>query len=451
MELLERGPSLALLADCAAEARRGDGRLVVLGGEAGVGKTALLERFQRELRDARWSWGACDGLFTPRPLGPLYDLADQLGGELLELCARGASRDDLFRALLRQVSGPGPVNVVVVEDIHWADEATMDLLRFVGRRLRDARVLLVATFRDDDLATDDQLRVALGELARHRTTRRIALAPLSADAVRALAGGSSLEAAALYQLTGGNPFYVTEVLQAGMAQVPASARDAVLARAAGLGADSRQLLEVAALTGARVEAYWLEGRTAEAAREAELADDVPDPGDPWLAGALAVWLRRTGSARRPRAELAEPYQLLLNGNWEKAAQLWTDLGCPYEAALVRLDAAEEGALREALSTFTELGAAAAARITRQRLRALGARSIPAGPRSATRGDPLGLTRREREVLAEICAGQTNAAIAAKLFISAKTVDHHVSAVLAKLGAPNRNAAAAQAAKLGLLS
>jgi DNA-binding CsgD family transcriptional regulator len=111
---------------------------------------------------------------------------------------------------------------------------------------------------------------------------------------------------------------------------------------------------------------------------------------------------------------------------------------------------EEGALREALSIFTELGASAVARLTRQRLRALGARSIPAGPRSATRGDPLRLTRREREVLGEICAGQTNAAIAAKLFISAKTVDHHVSAVLAKLGAPNRNAAAAQAAKLGLL-
>src|SRR5690348_6191511 len=258
MELLEREPSLALLADCAAEARRGDGRLVVLGGEAGVGKTALLERFQHELRDARWSWGACDDLFTPRPLGPLYDLADQLGGELQELCARGASRDDLFRALLRQISGPGPVNVVVVEDVHWADEATMDLLRFAGRRLRDTRILLVVTFRDDDLATDDQLRVALGELARHRTTRRIALAPLSADAVRTLAGGSSLEAAALYQLTGGNPFYVTEVLQAGMAEVPASARDAVLARAAGLGADSRQLLEVAALTGARVEAGLLE-------------------------------------------------------------------------------------------------------------------------------------------------------------------------------------------------
>jgi hypothetical protein len=121
-----------------------------------VGKTALLERFQRDLRDARWSWGACDGLFTPRPLGPLCDLADQLGGELLDLCARGADRDELFRALLRQVSGSGPLNVVVVEDVHWADEATMDLLRFAGRRLREARVLVVVTFRDDDLATDDQ-------------------------------------------------------------------------------------------------------------------------------------------------------------------------------------------------------------------------------------------------------------------------------------------------------
>ncbi|HYX58420.1 MAG TPA: LuxR C-terminal-related transcriptional regulator, partial [Streptosporangiaceae bacterium] len=202
---------------------------------------------------------------------------------------------------------------------------------------------------------------------------------------------------------------------------------------------------------ARAEACWLEGRTADAVHEAERADEAADTDDAWTYGAVAAWLRRTGSSRRPRGDVAEPYRQQLSGHWEKAARLWTDLDCPYEAALVRLDAAEEGALREALSTFTEIGASAVARLTRQRLRALGARSIPAGPRSATRGDPLGLTRREREVLEEICAGQTNAAIAAKLFISAKTVDHHVSAVLAKLGAPNRNAAAARAAQLGLLS
>lgn len=113
------------------------------------------------------------------------------------------------------------------------------------------------------------------------------------------------------------------------------------------------------------------------------------------------------------------------------------------------DSAEERLLRQALNDFTGLGAPAPARITRQKMRQLGIRSIPAGPRTATRAHPLGLTRREREVLDLICAGHTNAQIAAKLFISAKTVDHHVSAVLAKLDAPTRDVAASHAARLGL--
>ena len=139
MRLLEREESLGSLATYAREARRGDGRLVLVAGEAGVGKSALVERFQSELPGARWSWGACDGLFTPRPLGPLFDLAAQLGGDGRELCAlRRCRREELFGALLRQVSGPGPLDVVVVEDVHWADEATVDLLRFPGRRLRGA-------------------------------------------------------------------------------------------------------------------------------------------------------------------------------------------------------------------------------------------------------------------------------------------------------------------------
>jgi DNA-binding CsgD family transcriptional regulator len=118
--------------------------------------------------------------------------------------------------------------------------------------------------------------------------------------------------------------------------------------------------------------------------------------------------------------------------------------------MVRYDSTQEAALREALKIFTGLGASAAAQLTRQKMRALGIRSIPAGPRTATRAHPLGLTRREREVLDLICAGHTNAEIAAKLFISAKTVDHHVSAVLAKLDAPTRGVAASHAARLGLV-
>jgi DNA-binding CsgD family transcriptional regulator/tetratricopeptide (TPR) repeat protein len=858
VQLLEREAALAALAGYAREAGHGDGRLVLVAGEAGIGKSALVEQLHHDLPDARWSWGACDGLFTPRPLGPLFDLAVQLGGELGELCRAGAAREELFRALLAQVSEDGVLSVVVVEDVHWADEATVDLLRFLGRRLWAAPVLLIATYRGEELAAGDPLRVALGEIARQRSTRRVDLAPLSADAVRIMAEGTGLDAAELYRLTAGNPFYVTEVVAAGLGVVPASARDAVLARAGRLGGGSREVLDVAALIGARVElellesvtgyaaaavdeilmsgllvedgrwlrfrheiarlaveqavparrraviharileglrvlgcaddarmafhaeaagdrpgvlhfapraarqaaelgshreaaaqyeralrcasgadpgvaaglysglgyelmllgrlqgaveageqavalwrqagdrlreggslrnlsyallqlgrgrdadaaaeaavtvleplgptvelaraydtlasarmmnsqhqaaielavraqeiagplgaldvlsealntqgcsvactggewtgylrraldaalaagldnqagrafgnlqacyngqrrfaeaeryftdgvaycdehevgshaaflrgeraaalertgrwdeavalstellvsadvsplyrirplevlgvirarrgqpgawkyldeaaasadtagepewiiavrlaraeAYWLQGEAHRAAHEAELADDVSAGSDEWGRGETGAWLRRTGSPRPPRGELAEPYRLQVAGDWAEAARLWDSLGCPHEAALALHDASDEAALRHALQIFTGLGASAAAQLSRHKMRQLGIRSIPAGPRTATQADPLGLTRREREVLELICAGHSNAEIAAKLFLSTRTVDHHVSAVLAKLGAPTRGAAAAHAARLGL--
>jgi DNA-binding CsgD family transcriptional regulator/tetratricopeptide (TPR) repeat protein len=870
MPLLERDASLGSLREYAREARRGEGRLVLVAGEAGVGKSALVEQLQDNLSDAHWSWGACDGLFTPRPLGPLFDLAGQLGGELLELCRAGAAREELFGALLRQVHRPGQLSVVVIEDVHWADEATVDLLRFLGRRIRTAAVLLVVTYRDDGLTATDPLRLALGDLATHRSTRRIGLGPLSPAAVRILADGSGIEAAELYRLTSGNPFYLTEVLRGGGAEVPPSARDAVLARAGRLNASAREVLDVAALIGtrfeldvltaasgctsgcvdellgsgllvadgagdslrfrheiarlsveqaiaahrggamharilaallaaacdddarlafhaeaagdapavlrhagsaarraaelashresaaqydratrfaaeagprvvaalydelanelslvdrfedasaarehaltfwriagdrlregdstrrlsrtmwrlcrgpeaqaaardaldilaplgptaelawaysnlatqlmlegaheaarelarqaeaiaeplglnevcsdarntqacvaatlgepwldqlrgalqlaidsglqeqagrafsnlyamlassrrfeeaaqayrdglayceehdlgtfftcmqaertstaeklgdwdgsleasgallrriaspinrinpltsrgrilarradpaawdlldeamtaadgcsephwtslvhtARAEAYWLDGKTAAATEEIERAYADRAGCDAWERGAIAVWRRRAyrGPSGRARGgedfddpTVAEPYRRSLAGDWAGAAKAWTELGCRYEAALAMLDAATEEPLRAALGVFAQFGATAAVRATRQRMRALGIRSIPAGPRSATREHPLGLTRREREVLDLVCGGHTNAEIAAELVISTKTVDHHVSAVLAKLGAPTRTAAAAAATRLGLVA
>src|SRR5690242_113939 len=258
VRLLERESQLASLAGYAGEARQGDGRLVLIAGEAGVGKSAVVEQTEREMPEATWYWGACDGLFTPRPLGPLYDIAAGLGGELLELCRSDAPREELFGALLRQVSAPGTLHVLVVEDVHWADEATIDLLRFLGRRIRDVPVLLLATYRDEGLGATDLLRLALGDLATHRCVRRMSLPPLSADAVAVLAGGSGLDPAALYRLTGGNPFYVSQAVQSGMSDVPVSARDAVLARAARLGSDSRAVLDAAALIGTRVEVALLD-------------------------------------------------------------------------------------------------------------------------------------------------------------------------------------------------
>jgi DNA-binding CsgD family transcriptional regulator/tetratricopeptide (TPR) repeat protein len=856
--LLEREAQLAALACYAGEARKAQGRLVLVAGEAGVGKSALVEELQRDLAEAAWFWGACDGLFTPRPLGPLFDIAAKLGGELLDRCRADAPREELFSALLRQVSEPGQLHVLVMEDIHWADEATIDLLRFLGRRIRDATVLLIATYRDEGLPANDQLRIALGDLATQRSVRRVSLAPLSADATAVLAAGCALEPAALYGLTGGNPFYVTEVVQSGMGQVPPSARDAVMARVARLDPGARDVLDAAALIGARVElglleavtgspspavdgllaaglltgdgaaakfrheiarlavqdtipahrrgeiharildalrglgcdddarlafhaeaagdgaaalsyaaaaarravglgshreaaaqferalrfsagvdpataaglydglarelapldrwqdaadageqalalwqaagdrvregdtmrhlaramgslcrgadaaalaqasvatleplgstielarayanlagqrmlddqsaaaidlaaraediaeslgdaevlsgalntegcarailgqewasqleraldiavsarlpeqagraftnisatygdhrqfaeaeryfaegvaycdehdittyarclrsdritalertgrwaeaealsrellsrrnpsplnrlnplkllgligarrgesgawdhldqamsyadgtgepqhvvpvrlaraeAFWLEGRLDEAARQAGLADDVSAGSDQWDRGAVAVWLRRTGSDRAPRGPVAEAYQRELDAGPLAAARIWQDLGSPYEAALALLASHEEAALREAVSILADLGATAALRVARQTMRTLGFRSIPAGPRTATRAHPLGLTRREQEVLDLVVDGRTNAEIAGQLFISAKTVDHHVSAVLAKLGVPDRNAAATHAARLGV--
>lgn len=178
-------------------------------------------------------------------------------------------------------------------------------------------------------------------------------------------------------------------------------------------------------------------------------DDAAAGSDGWDRGEIGAWLRRTKSNRSPRGDPAGPYLLQTEGDWQEASRVWASLDCSYEAALALHDASEEVALREALKIFTGLGASAAAQLTRHTMRALGIRSIPAGPRTATEADPLGLTRREREVLELISAGHTNAEIAAKLFLSARTVDHHVSAVLAKLDAPTRGAAAAHAARLGL--
>jgi DNA-binding CsgD family transcriptional regulator/tetratricopeptide (TPR) repeat protein len=251
MRLIERESQLAALREYAEEASQGQGRLVLISGEAGVGKSVLLEEFALELSDARWLWAGCDGLFTPAALGPLLDIAVQLDGDLLQLCRVGAKRDQLYGALLRQLSEMRSLGVIVIEDVHWADEATLDLLSYLGRRIQHLRVLLLVTYRDDALAADDPLRYTLGALASQRATRRLTLPSLTATGVAALAQGTKIDATELHRLTAGNPFFVNEVLDAGTDALPASIRDAVLARTRTLTPPARHALDTAALIGSR--------------------------------------------------------------------------------------------------------------------------------------------------------------------------------------------------------
>jgi DNA-binding CsgD family transcriptional regulator len=862
-ELLERSHELAALAGWLGGVAGGShGRLVLISGESGVGKTQLLRRFCDDNRgSARILWGACDPLFMPRPLGPFLDVAELTGGEFGRLVESSPKPFELVTALVRELAGR--TNVLVLEDVHWADEATLDVLRLLGRRIEPTSTLLLASYRDDELERDHPLRIVLGELATERASERLKLEPLSSEAVAKLAEPRGVDAAKLHRATGGNPFYVTEVLAAGGERIPATVRDAVLARTARLSAPARELLEAVAIvpqkaelwllealagdafdslenclgsgmltaeaggvafrhelarlaledalaaprrislhrkalaalaqppagaadparlahhaeaageagavlhyapvaaaraaklgahreaaaqyaralrfagdglpakeraellearayecylsdqldeaiqaqerglacrrelgdgrsegdslrslarllgfvgrteeaaqacreavalleqfepgrelamaygklsqrcvnwedvegatdwgmralelaqglddteilvyaltslgaaefrtnrskgmeklerslelaqaagledhvgrvfvnlvwlsararsfavanrhlgaglqycgergldywrlsllgcrarleldqghwteaadaaalvlrdprsapvprvlarvvqglvrarrgdpdvwpllnaalgqaepTGelqqiapaavARTEAAWLEGRPREASEATEAAFELARrcPA-PWEIGALACWRWRAGIEEGIPPGAAEPYALQIAGEWARATELWTELGCPYEAALALADSDDEEALRRALGELQELGAAPAAAIVARRLRKRGARGLPRGPRPSTRQNPANLTTRELEVLELISEGLRNAEIAERLFLSEKTVGHHVSAILRKLGVSTRGEASVEAARLGL--
>jgi predicted ATPase len=260
--LIEREALLARL----GHARREGGRLLFVGGEAGVGKTALVRALTSEV-EGRVLMGACEHLATPAPLGPLVDVAEEVGGALASDIEVGRHPRQVAVSLLDELRRPA---VLVLEDVHWADEATLDVLRVVGRRVAATPSLAVVTYREDEAVGDHPLRRLLGELASVAAVERVAVPPLSPEAVRVLASSHGADGDAIYALTRGNPFFVTELLASGGEALPATVRDAVLARIARLSPPARELLEGAALLPSRAELWLLD------AAFRELADGVDE-------------------------------------------------------------------------------------------------------------------------------------------------------------------------------
>jgi DNA-binding CsgD family transcriptional regulator/tetratricopeptide (TPR) repeat protein len=254
MELLERERCLADLAEWFHAAERG-GCIALVAGEAGIGKTALVQEFSKQRSETRILWGACDALFTPRPLAPLNDIARATKGALLAALSSGASRDEIFTAALDELERGK--TLVVFEDLHWADEATLDLVKYLGRRIHGTHAMLVVTYRDDEVGPRHPLRYVIGDLPR-ASVHRVSLLPLSESAVAQLACRANRPSKGLHSITGGNPLFVTEVLAAAADTVPSTVRDAVLARAVRLSPAAREIAELVCVVPGRTESWLLE-------------------------------------------------------------------------------------------------------------------------------------------------------------------------------------------------
>jgi DNA-binding CsgD family transcriptional regulator/tetratricopeptide (TPR) repeat protein len=269
-ELLERSEQLTTLAEIfATVVETGRGRMALVSGDAGIGKTSLVQRFcDRAVGSGRALWGTCDVLFTPRPLGPLLDIAEATGGDLAEAVQREAVPYEVAAAvggLLEQ----RPATVLVLEDVHAADEATLDVVRLLARRVDGLPALVIVTYRDVGLDRWHPLRVVLGEIAAGSHIDRLRLAPLSREAVADLATPHGAAADELYLKTAGNPFFVTEALAAEGEEIPATVRDAVLGRSARLSPGARALLDAIAVAGSEAELWLLDALASDSARDLE--------------------------------------------------------------------------------------------------------------------------------------------------------------------------------------
>ncbi len=253
MDLLERQDFLDELSQLAVNVSSGNGKTLLVSGEAGVGKTSLIRCFTDSLNSgSEVLWGGCDDLFTPRPLGPVYDIAYQVKSDLIRKLENEDNRTAIFSVLLNYLQSGSNLKIVVIEDIHWADEATLDLIKFLIRRINRSKTILVLSYRDEELEQNSRLRSVFGDLPQSEI-KRIRLYPLSINAVSTLMKKAGIQNDDLYERTGGNPFYVTEVLAHKNDGLPLSIKEAVVARTLNLNTDTKELLEIISVIPTKAE------------------------------------------------------------------------------------------------------------------------------------------------------------------------------------------------------
>jgi DNA-binding CsgD family transcriptional regulator len=228
MELVEREKFLALLQGQLKNIEDGEGHCVFISGEAGIGKTSLVKTFCREQKgNCNIYHGACDALFTPRPLAPIYDIMWQVNSDLPPDSYKIEERSELFTGVFRELCDQKGKTIIVFEDIHWADEATLDFIKFFARRISQLQCLFILTYRDDEIHSRHPLKNVLGQLPQDSFTR-LKLTPLSRLAVEKMAAEKGYNGEDVYSITGGNPFYVNEILASYSTGVPDNIKDSIL-------------------------------------------------------------------------------------------------------------------------------------------------------------------------------------------------------------------------------
>jgi DNA-binding CsgD family transcriptional regulator len=270
--LAERESALQTLDRCLHDVGTQGGRIALVAGEAGIGKTSVLRAFVRAHPDTPLWWGACDALQTPHPLAPLHDIARDAEVRFASVLRADGARAALFDAVLDELRLAAEPTLVVIEDAHWADDATLDLIRFVGRRIERTKALLALSYRDDEIHAAHPLRRVIGELPSAAVVR-LPLQRLSPAAVTALALAAGRLPAGVHAATQGNPFFVTELLRQPAEAIPPTVQALVLSRFARLQPPAQAVVRLTSIVPARIERWLVDALLAPSLADLEACID----------------------------------------------------------------------------------------------------------------------------------------------------------------------------------